>query len=434
MKYAAISLLILSLSVQAEDTMVEFDFVNAPLSVAVENLAQQAGVKVRVDQSVQKSITLSSQPVPWSQALALIKARFKLEEKVVGDTLWLKPSAPRKTAQARRKNIVIALKASKNSLSAQQQAEKKFLKVYHLQHYSAIKMAARLTEKTNLLFESSVTAQAEADQNILMARADKKTHRQIQFLINSLDHPTPKIYISSKIVIAKDQAANELGVRLGGRSISGNWGIAGGATGVFAPVTNGTSQLFGDNLIVDLGLNQAPGGRVTLGLNDGTSLIELELQALASSGKIDIVASPQVTVLSGAKAIVATGTEIPYSQVIDNDVDIFFKEALLKLEVTPTLAGAGKIHMDIVIRLDNLGQQYNGIPSIDTNKLDTQVTLEDGETLVLGGIFRTVNSETEQKVPVLGDIPILGALFRHTAKTTEKAELLVFISPSLQSN
>ena len=432
MKKLAIAILFFSLPLMAEESMVEFDFVDAPLSIAVEKLAQQAGIKIRVDPSVKSSITLSSKSIPWSQALALIKTHFKLEEKIIGKTTWLMPST--KKIKPRRKNNPSVEKTKSKSLPKKHPSEPRFIKVYHLQHFSAKKMTALLTEKSNPIFDDSVTAQAEEDQNILIVRADKQTHTQIQSLIDSLDHQTPKIHISSRIIIAKDQATNELGVRLGGRAINGNWGIAGGAKGVFAPLTNGNNNLFGDNLIVDLGLNQSPSGRVTLGFNDGVSLIELELQALASSGKIDIVASPQVTVLSGSKAIIATGTEVPYSQIIDNDVDIFFKEALLKLEVTPTLAGAGKIHMNIVIRLDNLGQQYNGIPSIDTNKLDTQVTLEDGETLVLGGIFRTVNSATEQKTPLLGDIPVLGALFRHKAKTTEKAELLVFISPSLQGN
>ena len=437
MKYVICMAWCISCTLYAQEPTVEFHFVDVPLSIAVENLAEQAGKDIKIAQSVKKNITLSSGRVPWSQALTVIKSNFQLQEKQIGETLWLVPIVAQQHEQKKRTpnpqqpmlptiqpSMPTLATASKNSFGY-------VMHFYRLKNYSATKAVSILTDKRNALFELPVYAQAEVEHNALIVRAHPTTHSHIQELINNLDIPNPQINISSRIVIAKNTASKELGVRLGTRSLSDYWGIAGGSKGVFSQATNGLVPSSSDNLIIDLGLNQRPAGRATLGFNDGSSLIELELQALESSGKIDVIASPQITVLSGSEALIATGTEVPYSQVIDNNVDVFFKEALLELVVTPTRTGSGKVHMDIAIRLDNLGQQYNGIPSIDTNKLSTQVTLESGETLVLGGIFKTVNTTSEEKVPLLGDIPILGALFRHRAEQQEKAELLVFITPDL---
>ena len=445
MRYIIWMLWLISFSLYAQEPMVEFHFVDVPLSLAVENLAEQAGKDVKVAESVKKNITLSSDPIPWNQALTVIKSHFQLQEKKVGETLWLVPllRQQQKQAQKKKKRTLHPQQPSRriaqpsiptsHAATSGKRASGYVIHFYRMKHYSAAKIVSILTDKRNNLFEFPVYAQAEIEHNAVMVRAQAITHRHIQELIENLDIPNPQINISSRVVIAKNTASKELGVRLGTRSLSNYWGIAGGSQGAFSQTTTGLTPSFGKNLIVDLGLNQKAAGRATLGFNDGTSLIELELQALESSGKIDVIASPQVTVLSGSEAVIATGTEIPYSQVVDNNVDVFFKEALLELVVTPTRTGAGKIHMNIAIRLDNLGQQYSGIPSIDTNRLSTQVTLESKETLVLGGIFKTVNTTSEEKVPLLGDIPILGALFRHSADLQEKAELLVFITPDLGS-
>lgn len=187
---------------------------------------------------------------------------------------------------------------------------------------------------------------------------------------------------------------------------------------------------------VDLGATAANAGKIAIGFAPGTSsVIALELSALESDGKAEIISQPKILTTNGNQAKIESGSEIPYQTVEDGEVSIEFKDVVLSLDVTPRVNPGDRIAMDLVIKQDSIGQVLpNGELSIDNNELQTTVVVPDGQTIVLGGVFKTETSETVNKVPLLGDLPIMGALFRNKENTSEKTELLIFITPKLVRN
>ncbi|MFG1489586.1 type IV pilus secretin PilQ, partial [Oceanospirillum sp. HFRX-1_2] len=207
------------------------------------------------------------------------------------------------------------------------------------------------------------------------------------------------------------------------------------------PLTDKSSTGVGENnLTVDLGL-QSGGytnfnpkeGTFALGYADSDILVDLELAALESEGKGEIISQPKVITANKRKAVIKSGKQIPFEEEASSGgTTIAFKDAVLSLEVTPQITPDGHIIMDLAITQDTVGNQLFGSnPAIDTNAIETQVLVNDGETIVLGGIYTSESFDQNFKVPVLGDIPLLGALFRRSEKSQEKVELLIFITPRL---
>jgi len=164
----------------------------------------------------------------------------------------------------------------------------------------------------------------------------------------------------------------------------------------------------------------------------GDILLDLELRALESEGKSQTISQPRVITANQRAAVIKQGTEIPYQEAASSGAtNVEFKEAVLSLEVTPQITPDNRIIMDLVINNDTVGQLFNGVPSIDTNSIETQVLVDNGETVVLGGILTTEEVRSLFKTPFLGDLPVLGNLFRYTENTNDKVELLVFITPRI---
>ncbi|MBL4794580.1 MAG: type IV pilus secretin PilQ, partial [Pseudomonadales bacterium] len=188
-----------------------------------------------------------------------------------------------------------------------------------------------------------------------------------------------------------------------------------------------------DNLMVDLGVADSRASSFALGYSSlSTGLLELELSALESDGKADIIATPKVLTADQQTARIASGTEIPYQEASSSGAtSVSFKEAVLSLEVTPHITPDGRIIMELEINQDTVGEIFNGIPSIDTNSISTNVLVDNGETIVLGGVYRTEAVESVAKTPFFGDLPIIGRFFRNSTKTDRKQELLIFITPKI---
>jgi type IV pilus assembly protein PilQ len=185
-------------------------------------------------------------------------------------------------------------------------------------------------------------------------------------------------------------------------------------------------------MVVDLAATNANATTFALGIAAFDYVIDLELSALETEGKGEIISQPKIITADGQTARIESGTEIPYQEASSSGATTTsFKDAVLSLEVTPQITPDDRIIMDLKINQDSVGEIFNGIPSIDTQALETQVIVENGETIVLGGIFRGEDVEQVEKTPFLGDLPYIGALFRRTTQTEDKAELLMFITPKL---
>ena len=250
--------------------------------------------------------------------------------------------------------------------------------------------------------------------------------------LDQLDVPVRQVQIEARIVIARDSAARELGVNWGLSSTDAVNGVLGNGSSLdLSGASNGQAPNGG--LAVDLGDDLNPSSVFSFGYLSGDILLDLELRALESEGQSQTISQPKVITANQKKAVIKQGQEIAYQEATSSGAtNVEFKEAVLSLEVTPQITPDDRIIMDLVINNDDVADaSYAGAPAIDTNEIQTQVLVRNGETVVLGGILTTEQLKNLFKTPFLGDIPVLGHLFRYTEQSNQKVELLVFITPKI---
>jgi len=195
---------------------------------------------------------------------------------------------------------------------------------------------------------------------------------------------------------------------------------------------DGISFTSPDHLVVDLGIGSADATSFAIGLVDDKYLLDLEISALESEGGAEVIARPKVITADKQQATISSGVEIPFQEASSSGAtSVAFKSATLSLDVKPQITPDDRIIMELEIKQDTVGAVFNGVPSINTNNVKTQVLVNNGETIVLGGIFTTQSTESVTKTPFFGDLPYVGKLFRRTTSTDDKQELLIFITPRL---
>ena len=264
-----------------------------------------------------------------------------------------------------------------------------------------------------------------------------------------LDIPVRQVLIESRIVIANEDFSKDIGVRFGyshqgnlknqrpslsGSGVEGfNSFLGGGVPGdVKYPNTTSFHTDGLENYIVDLATSgQAANFKYAVG-KIGSYLLQLELTAMQQEGKGEVISAPRVITANQHEATIESGTEIPYQQASSSGATaVSFKKAVLSLKVTPQITPDDRLIMDLAVNKDSVGQIFAGVPSIETNGLTTQVLVDDGDTVVLGGIFESENRDDKTSVPWFGDLPYLGRLFKRTENTASKQELLVFVTPKI---
>jgi type IV pilus assembly protein PilQ len=276
----------------------------------------------------------------------------------------------------------------------------------------------------------------------------------IRRLVATLDVAVEQVLIESRIVVVNDDFSRDLGVRMGFTYVTddgtdGLISVTGSGSGSDQIVQSGIDNInntgnpfpvsvpdIEDRYNVNLPIDN-PAGRVALAILDSDYLIDLELQAAQSEGRGNIISTPRVITANQKEAIIEQGVEIPFQEAASSGATTTqFKKAVLSLKVTPQITPDGRIIMDLEVNQDSVGQFVPSatgglVPSIDTRSVITQVLVNDGETVVLGGIFETETRETIAKVPVLGDLPGIGRLFKSTSNSSEKSELLIFVTPKI---
>ena len=268
---------------------------------------------------------------------------------------------------------------------------------------------------------------------------------EIRDLIEKVDIPIRQVMIEARIVIASSNIDEQLGIRWGGGYLNVNGDKFTSVAGDTASVTSLNNQLIGGGQVttpsapfVDLGVAEATSG-FAVGFTSTDLFLTAELSALEASGEGEVVSQPKVITGDKQKASIKSGTEIPYQEgAASGATTTAFKEAVLKLDVTPNITPDDRVLLDLVVNQDSVGALVpsgNGglIPTIDTTELTTQVLVGNGETVVLGGVFKNEELVKVEKVPFLGDIPYLGKLFKSTANTQQKTETLIFITPRILS-
>jgi type IV pilus assembly protein PilQ len=389
-----------------------------------------------VSDSVGGSLTLRLKNVPWDQALDIILKTKGLGLRENGNVLYI---APNEEIAARERL----------ELESQQQVEElaplrsEFLEINYAQ---ASDLADLLKDSDNTLLSERGQVSVDDRTNTLLVQDTALKLNEIRRLIERLDTPVKQVLIESRIVVANDDFSKTLGAKFGVLNVDGGdlgqgrtADIIGGNLNILEPLAAGDPVPIEDALNVNLPVPEREGGGVAGGqfalsfikLPFGYAL-NLELSAAQLESRAEVISNPRVITANQSTASIESGTEIPYvSQTSSGATDVEFKKAVLALEVTPQITPDDRINMEVNVKNDSVGQIFQGIPSIDTNEITSNVLVNNGQTVVLGGIYTEESSGSITKVPFFGDLPFAGRLFRNDTETSNKAELLIFITPKI---
>jgi type IV pilus assembly protein PilQ len=426
------------------------NFQNIEVRSLLQVFADFTDLNIVTSDSVTGALTLRLKDVPWDQALDIILQARGLGMRRSGNVLWI---APRDEISAKEKLQFEAENAIQN-------LEPLRTRSFQLNYTKAVTIAQGLAGggavagigngaavSTARILSPRGSVLAEARTNQLFVTDIPARLAQVAELIQKLDVPVRQVLIEARIVEATDTFGKSLGVKLGG-------GIAGGSVGnkvfgnlgVMPVVTPGADgapasalTTFTNSNFVNLpslgvfGNGNAPGTFAVSLFNAGFSrMLNLEISALEADGKGKVVSSPRVVTADQTKALIEQGTELPYQVATSSGAtSIAFRKANLKLEVTPQITPEGNIILALDVNKDSVGQATTAGFAINTKHVQTEVLVENGGTVVIGGIFEVTESNDESRVPVLGEIPYLGALFRMRNRVASKTEMLVFITPRM---
>jgi type IV pilus assembly protein PilQ len=414
------------------------NFQNIEVRSVLQLLADFTKLNLVTSDTVQGNLTLRLQNVPWDQALDIILKTKGLAMRQNGNVMLVAPAAEIAAQEAQE------LQAKKQLVELEplysEVFEINFAKASELETILSSEGGSGSSESSGEGFLSSRgSVTVDVRTNSLLIRDTAKQLEEIRKLISQLDVPVRQVLIESRIVIASDNFAKDLGVRFGASKYSDSNSEYISDIAVSGSLEQAENLIDGepletpDQLNVNLPVASAAGS-IALALAKlpfGTSL-ELELSAMQQEGKGEIISSPRVITSNQKEATIQQGTQVPYQEASSSGATaVSFKEATLSLGVTPQITPDDHVIMDLRVSKDEVGSIYNGVPSIDTRSVATQVLVENGETVVLGGIYeqRLVNSST--RVPFFGDLPYVGFLFKSTEKQDDKSELLVFVTPKI---
>ncbi len=396
---------------------IDLNFQNVEVRSVLQIIAEVAEKNLVVGDEVSGNTTLRLKNVPWDQALDIILKTNGLDKRVVGNVMLVGDATQ------------IADRERQELENQQQVKELAPLVTEYIQiDYRRASEMKEYLSAANLISERGFVL-ADDQTNVLMVRETNAAIEDIRRTLKRFDVEVAQIMVEARVVTASANFSESLGVK---------WGFANGPTtvlgdgqlsfgsGITAPGVAGVTQ---SGLNVDFGV---AGPSLAVGFIKNSLLLSAELSALESSGNGEVISQPKVITTNGKAANITSGQQIPYQTVEDGTTTTAFKDVALSLNVTPQLNPGDRIAMDLAINQDSVGSTLaNGEISINTNQLTTSVVVNDGDTIVLGGVFRTEASDGVQKVPGLGDLPVIGAAFRNRQTTEQKNELLIFITPKL---
>jgi len=433
------------------------NFQDIEVRAVLQIIADFTGLNLVASDTVNGHITLRLQNVPWDQALALVLKTKGLDKRQEGNVLMVAPAA--EIAERERQELEANKQVQELAPLQTEHIRVRYARAKDLYKLFAPTgggggQAGQAPSGTGSILSARGRVIVDDRTNSLLVTETAQKLDEFRRIVKLIDVPIRQVLIEARIVIANSDFNKELGVKWGAASIGtvdGNTSFVGGSyKGVLdsknsladglLKLGNGTKldkpiQL-PDALNVDLGV-AAPAGQFAIGIQTGDVFLDMELSALQAQGRGEVVSQPKVITGDKQQATIKSGTEIPYQQSAANgETTISFKEAVLKLDVTPSITPDDRIIMDLVINQDSVGKtvqtQSGGfVPSIDTNAIKTQVLVANGETVVLGGVFKSNDVSSETKVPFLGDIPYIGSLFKKTSVVKNKTELLIFITPRI---
>ncbi|CAM2953243.1 type IV pilus secretin PilQ [Acinetobacter celticus] len=413
---------------------ISLDFQDIEVRRVLQLLADFTEINMVAADSVQGNITLRLKDVPWDQALDIVLKTKNLDKRRSGNVIWIAPvaeliKAEDDEAKAIAQSIKLApIQTDYIKLSYAKSAD--ILKLLEDSRDSKGSEANRTAGSSSLALESLLSSRGSAVSdgrtNTLIINDTAQNIDKVRRMIDLLDVAIKQVMVEARIVTAQTDFSRDLGI---------NWGLTRNNPSLSAGA-NGSNVWGGDfspkfDLGVDLGT--ATAGTFNFGLlKISDFMLDLQLTALQSDGHGEVLSAPKILTGDKQKAYILRGVEIPYQTYSANEgIKTEFKEANLRLEVTPSITPDGKVQMALKIEKDAIGEYTNNGPSINTNELQTNVLVNDGETIVLGGIFDDLKTNNYQKVPFLGDLPVVGNLFKNNSKRSSQTELLIFVTPRI---
>ncbi|NML63013.1 type IV pilus secretin PilQ [Massilia sp. RP-1-19] len=432
-----------------------FNFQNVEVRAALQAIADISGLNIITSDSVTGSLTLRLREVPWDQALDVVLQAKGLDMRKNGNVLWIAPKdellTKEKLELEQRAQIADLEPLRSEIFQLNYQKAEAFRTVFGLDANGGA--ASGGAENQNRVLSKRGSAIIDPRTNQLFVTDIPSKIEDIRKLILKTDVASRQVVIEARLVEANDGFSRNLGAKLGfadlrgfrggdpGYQVKGNerLAIGGNLTGVgqVTGQTPDTGDGYTNTQFINLpaqGIGGQSAATVAFSLFSSAAnrFLNLELSALEADGKGKIISSPRVVTEDKMLAVIEQGIELPYQVATSSGAtSITFKKANLRLEVTPQITPDGNVVLEVDVNKDSKGEETRAGFAINTQHVKTKVMVENGGTVVLGGIYQQAESNTESKVPLLGDVPVLGYLFKTTGRTTSKTELLVFITPKI---
>ncbi|HZX81760.1 MAG TPA: type IV pilus secretin PilQ family protein [Lysobacter sp.] len=449
---------------------VTFNFQDVPVRTVLQLIAEESGLNVVASDTVQGNVTLRLVNVPWDQALDIVLQAKGLDKRRSGNVVWIAPQAEIAKYEQEKEDARIAIDNRTDLVTEYVQ----------INYHNAAAIYKALTEAKGIGGSSgggqggSGGSNSENDTGFLSPRgrlvADERTNTlmisdipkkvgQMKELIRVIDRPVDQVVIEARVVIASDTFSRELGARFGvsGTTHNGNIGFNGNIeanTSTQNSLINARNQnranpppnppalgTITKGLMSNLGV-ASPAGSVALSILNAGYALDVELSALQNEGRGEVISNPRVVTSNQREAVITQGQEVGYVTIQPAQAggvptpSVQFKDVLLQMRVTPTITNDGRVFLNMAVKKDEVAgyirvQDVGDVPQISKREVNTAVLVEDGQTVVIGGVYEFTERSDISKVPFLADVPFLGNLFKKRGKSKDKAELLIFVTPKV---
>lgn len=436
---------------------VTFNFQDVPVRTVLQLIAEESNLNIVASDTVQGNVTLRLVNVPWDQALDIVLRAKGLDKRRDGAVIWVAPQPELAKFEQDKEDARIAIENREDMVTDYVQ----------INYHSAAAIFKALTEAKGIGNQNnsgggggnnrdqengflSPRGRIVADErtNMLMISDIPKKVAQMRELISMIDRPVDQVLIEGRIVIATDTFARDLGARFGvqGRRIGDRTQAISGSLGGNVSIIEDGEVTIPGGLNVNLpagGFTQSTAGAIAYTLLGRNFSLDLELSAMQEEGRGEVISNPRLVTANQREGVIRQGKEVGYVTITAGQggvatPNVQFKEALLEMKVMPTITNDNRVFLNLNVKKDEVSrfitlEGYGSVPELDKREINTAVLVEDGQTVVIGGVYEFTDRNSVSKVPFLGDIPFLGNLFKKKGRSKQKAELLIFITPKVLS-
>ena len=426
---------------------VTFNFQDVPVRTVLQLIAEESGLNIVASDTVTGNVTLRLVNVPWDQALDIVLQAKGLDKRRSGNVVWIAPQSEIAQYEQDKEDARIALSNRVELVT----------EYIQINYHNAAQIYKALTEAKGVGGSGGGGGQggqgsnvdtgflsprgrlvADERTNTLMISDTPKKVAEMKELIRVIDRPVDQVVIEARVVVATESFMRELGARFGLTGTKDNVAFSGNLESNRLNL-NDTTQIT-RGLMTDLAVTN-PAGAVALSILNAGYLLDVELSAMQTQGRGEVISNPRIVTSNQREAVIRQGQEVGYVTIQPAQAggvatpSVQFKEVLLEMRVTPTITNDGRVFLNLNVKKDEIegfiDTSIGDVPQISTRSVNTAVLVEDGQTVVVGGVYEFRERDDVSKVPFLGDIPFLGNLFKKKGRSKEKAELLIFVTPKV---